>query len=311
MAVDVVIAGGGEQLLVTYASGPDGQPIHVAAATVRIVDLELHEDDSAREVLASAAAELDDAAADTTAKAGPRTTDVRRIVVETVPPGLVLGRRYLISAAGKREAFVLEAVDDDASTLWARDGLRNEYAIGASVVGLALGVSFPAEVANDPDELDCRRMFGLDWTALDATPSHWRTIARIERRGRAPRASVDDLLRIDGQLAAITSRRTTLHQALAQAELELDAALQIRGIDPLHFDGGLAAQLAVSYRAAEVGYRTIGGPDNLVRAEESRRQADRWTEALRLGRPPQDTTETYPTNDRRRRSPRRSPFKVA
>jgi hypothetical protein len=311
MAVDVVLAGGGEQLLVTYATGPDGQPIHVDAATVRIVDLERHEDDGDREVLASSAAIIDEATAETTAKAGPRATDVRRIELDEIPEGLVLGRRYLIAAGGKREAFVLEAIDTDASTLWARDGLRNEYASGASVVGLALAVQFPGDVADDPDELDCRRMFGIDWTASAATPSRWRTIARIERRGRAPRALVDDLVRIDPQLAAITSRRTTLHQALAQAEIELDAALQVRGIDPLHFDTGLAGQLAISWRAAELSYRAIGNPDNFARADVCAAEACRWREALRIGRPPIDTTETYPSSDARRSSPRRSPFKVA
>jgi hypothetical protein len=305
--LDPITFGAGVQTVIAYATGPDRAPVRVTAATLRIVDLHRHEDDAAREIQAETAAVVDAATAESTEKAGPRSADVRRIEVDEVPT-IVLGRRYQIRSGAKRESFVAEAVDDTA--IYARDGLRLEYAEGAIVEGLALTATFPAGVANDPDELDLRRLFGLDWSADEATPTKWRTHTRIERRGRPPRAHVDDLLRLDPQLAGLTSGRTTLIANLNQAELELDALLMARRIDPLRFDGGVAGQLAITYRAAELAYRALGGAKHLERAEWCCTEWQRWMEMLRLGKPPIDTVETTASSDRRIESPRRSPFKV-
>lgn len=299
--IQTVIAGSGAQEVWAYATNALGQITVPATATAQIVDLTLAEGATGRVVLASGAAEIDDASTTTTAAAGPRELEPSRIAV-TDSSGFVVGRRYLLRYAGLDEAFEVARVT--TGFLYTRDTLRAGFPSGSSVIGCRVSVEFPAATANDAAELARRALFGIDWTFTGITgPSPIRTLARIERRGRPPRALVEDLLLLDPNLAAATQGRIVLESHLAQADRELDALLLCRGDVLPDSTQGELGKIAVCWRALALTYLVLGQQyeDRSVRAQ---READRWTKMVIEGHRRDDAIELERSTDRQR--PRRT-----
>lgn len=298
----VIVHGAGAQPVELYATDSLGRPAVPSSATATIVDLAVPESDPGREILAPTPATIDAVSTTLTAAAGPREADARRLVVASVA-GVVVGRRYAVQAAGAAEAFTLERVD--GLELWAREELRARFEIGAAVVGLRVAVDFPAGAANDPAQLEREAaIFGVDWTLGGVEgPSHVRTMARIERRQAAPRASMADLLQLAPDLVVAYRQRSHLETHLAQADREITALLLWRGSIPEQEEHGEVGTLAVVYRALELAYVQLGTDDYADRIAWAQREAKRWTSKMLDGHRPRDAVETTRTTDRF--SPRR------
>lgn len=301
--VQTILAGGGDQDVEVYARDALGRLVPPTTATAQIVDL--GEPDTAapalRIVAATAAAIVDSLATTTTAAAGPKEANIRKIPV-TSTAGFIVGRQYLVGG-GTTESFELERID--GLDIYARDGLRTRFASGAAVVGLRVSFTFPSARADDADELQRRAFFGVDWTFVGVTgPTAVRTLARIERRQRAARATVADLIRIHAQLADSTHSRTQLESHIDQADRQIDALLLHRGTPLADTTEGSLGNLAVSWTAVGLAYRVLG-EDHVDRAVWAEREAKKWTKMLIGGAKPDDALETTRTKDQRRRTTRR------
>jgi hypothetical protein len=283
--MQTIYAGGGAQDVEVYALDALGRVALPSSATAKIVDL--CEPDTApdadRIVEDTAPAVIDATATTTTSAAGPKEADKRRVSVVS-SAGFVVGRKYGLQGGGSTEAFDVERVD------------------GLDIYASA---TFPAARADDADELGRRADFGCDWTFAGVTgPPVVRTLARIERRGRALRATAADLLQIDPQFAEVTHSRTTLESHLRQADLEVDALLLHRGTPLADTLEGTIGKLAVGYTALALAYRVLG--DNHVdRALWAEGLARRWVKMLIGGAKPDDAVETTRTTDQSRRGRRR------
>ena len=294
--MQIIVSGAGAQPVDVYASDALGRPVKPSSATVRIVDLSVPETDASREVLASGPATIDAVSTTLTAAAGPREADARVLTVAD-STGFTVWRRYAVQADGATEAFVVERVD--GLDVWARDELRTRFELGAAVIGIRVSVDFPAATADDADELGREAVFGVDWTLTGITgPTQLRTLARIERRQHAARATVLDLAALDPRVVVASHERTTLEAHVAQADAEVTAELQFVTHTVERHHGGELGRLAVTYRALELAYRTLGGEAYADRAVWAGGEYKRWLSKLVSGHKPVDAIETTRTSDR-------------
>lgn len=303
MPVQSIYSGAGAQSVEVYALDAQGRLARPSSATVQIVDLSYPDtaDDADRIILASTSATVETTSTTSTAAAGPRTADARKIAVASAT-GFVVGRMYQIASGGKVEAFELARVD--GTDLYARDLLREYFGSGATVQGLRVTGTFPSGTADDEDQLARDVLFGVDWTFVGVTgPTQVRTLARIERRGKAIRATAADLLLLDSQLASSTHSRVDLESHLRHADRELDALLLRRGDSLPDTSQGEIGRLAVTWRALSLAYRVLG-PTHEQRAIWASKEAQRWISMVLDGHQPRDAVETTRTADQAR--PRRS-----
>ncbi len=295
--MQTIIYGAGDQAVEVYATDAQGRMVKPSAATAKIVDLEFSEsaDDADRIILATSAATVDSVATTTSAATGSSSAAPRKIPVASAA-GFTVGRFYVISAAGLTEAFEVARVD--SNDVWARDELRGTYATSAAVTGMRVTATFPSARANDADELDRRTIYGVDWTFTGVTgPAHVRTLARIERRARAPRATLPDLFLIDPRFAASSHDATRLESHLQQADRETSARLMWRRTEISNTDDGEVGKQAVAWRAAELAYLHLGDQFE-QRAANAAEQAKMWLNMLMSGHKADDQVETSRPNDR-------------
>jgi hypothetical protein len=295
--MQTIIYGAGAQDVEVYATDAQGRLVKPSAATAKIVDLAFSESaaDADRIILAVGAATVDTLATTTSAATGPSSAAPRKVPVAS-GTGFTVGRFYAISEDGLTEAFEVARVD--SNDVWARHELRGTYASGAAVTGLRVTAEFPADRADDADELDRRTIYGVDWTFTGVTgPAYVRTLARIERRTRAPRAALADLYMIDPRLAASSQDATRLESHLQQADREITARLMWRRTEIANTDDGEVGKQAVAWRAAELAYRHLGDEFE-QRAADAAAQAKEWLTMLMSGHKADDQVETSRPNDR-------------
>jgi len=306
-----VIFGAGAQEVEAYALDNARHVVAPDTATATIVDLSRLEDDTNRIVLATGPATIDPATATTTASAGLRARDQRQLQLDALPAGLVVGRRYRVSDGAGADVFTLDRIDAAGLAVYARDPFRFDYDAGAALTGLRVSVEFPAEVADDEDQLHWRRPFGVDWTfdGVDGPPRA-RTVVTIERIARSGYASVGDITRIDSQLAAIHGDRVKPESAIEQGELEMVLRMQARGYAPEQLLNNPYMTQAVAWRAVELIYRLLG-PKHEERARWANAEYEKHADSVILGIPPIDTRQMSRRSDRHVEPQRKSPFRAA
>lgn len=294
--MQTIYSGGGAQQVEVYAHDDIGRIVRPTSATCKIVDLLVSEDadDSERIVADTTAATVDSVSTTTTAYAGSRGASPLAIALTSVA-NIVAGRTYVLAAGGATEAVTVDRID--GLTVYARDALRREFSTGATFKGARVSAAFPADWADDADQLDRRAFFGLDWVFVGVEgPTRVRTLATIERRGRAARATVDDVLAIDEQIAEATHTRSSLERKVQQADRELTAHLLHRNSTPSDMIDGELGRLAVAYRALELAYRVL--TDGTERANWAATEAVKWRKMLLGGNKASDAVETSRATDK-------------
>ena len=289
-----VVFEGGAQLLVTVPLNRQARPTPAMAATFRVVDLRLAEDDTTR-LIASGAATRDATTATTTAACGLGTARAREVPV-TSSAGFAAGKRYLITdAAGTREIVLAEAVT--TGLVRVRDEIARRFDTGVTLRGIEVSCSFPSlEAANESSLQDQGGPYAVDWS-WDVDPSPRREVVFIVRRADGLAITEEELLAVDPTLAAATGNRLTLATAIRTAAQEVRAMLQARQVDPDNFHGSTSMRLAVAYRAAWHVLRHKDGDANTAKATASKEEAQLHLDNLLLGRSPEKTVTTDPSTD--------------
>ncbi len=299
--MQTIIAGAGAQAVEVYATDARGALTKPSGATFRIVDLAFSEDDpdASRIVVAAATAATIDTFADTptTVLAGPRAPNTRLVAITAGAP--VVGQKYKIAGGGNSEEFTVDRVE--SLNVYARSALRFPYPIGATVSGLRVYATFPSVRANLATELDRRTAYAVDFVFAGTTgPAYRRVLCRIERRGVAPRATVEDMLEADPRLEAASRERSNLDKHLRFADRELTAKLMHRGDRPADRDDGELGRFAVIWRAIQLAYRSLPVAEYEAKTEEAKTEALRWERMLLGGRKPDDVVEVARATDARR-----------
>jgi hypothetical protein len=289
-----VVHGGGAQTLATVPLNRQARPTAATAATFRVVDLRLGEDDPLR-LIASGAATLDATTTTTTAAVGLGTARPRELPVASAA-GFVQGRRYLVTdASGIRELVRVEGVTTGLVKLASE--LARKFETGATVRGVEVTCSFPSIEANKDDSADDGGgPYAVDWS-WDVDPSPRREIVFIVRVAGTLTITEDQLLAVDPTLTAVAGTRVSLAAAIRTAALEVRAMMQAAQVDPDNFHGSTTAMLAVAYRAAWHVLRHKDGERSDAKAELSRVEAQKHIDSLLVGRPPEKSVSTNPSTD--------------
>ncbi|MBL9105187.1 MAG: hypothetical protein JNL82_29850 [Myxococcales bacterium] len=289
-----IVYAGGAQALRVVPLDRHARATAVTAATYRIVDLRLSEEDPLR-VISSGAATLDTTTTTTTAACGLGTANARKLPL-TSTLGFEQGRYYLVTAAdGARELVLCEAAGTGYIT--PRNELARRYDAGVTVRGIEVSCTFPSlEAAKEESLQDGGGPYAVDWS-WDLDPSPRREFAWIVRQADALTITEEELLGLDASLAPTTGARVSLTNAIRQAAIEIRAQCQAVQVDPDNFGGGTTMRLAVMYRAAWHVVKMLSGDANGERATLYRQEAEKYLQNALMGRSPEKSVSVSPSTD--------------
>lgn len=277
MSDHVIYSGDGAQTRRTIAYDKHGRAVAPSAATYTIVDLRRHEDDSDREIQASASATVDDFSDTTDAAAGLGTSDPTKVQLADSTGAAAGDRLLIVGSNGDQEVFEVRLVS--GNDLYATKGLTQRYASGSTVQGVEVLWSFPAATADDEEELERRTPFGIDFVFTGVDPANVREIAWIQRRAAAGYATLDDLRNIDQLVVVYARKRVDPVVALAQANREIRGELLVRRRDPHQAQLGEVARLCAAWYALWLIYRQLGESFE-ERTVDARSRYRYWLESL-------------------------------
>ena len=246
MALHRVYYGHGAQPLTTIPH-LRGAPVRVTAGTYEIVDTRYGIDSTEHVVVAAGTAATIDATSTTlTAKAGRGATDHRALTVVSTA-GLVVGRQYILEGSAGQAELVRIAATPSATLARAAQEIRGDFATGATLRGVEVAATFPADPAADDDNLDADP-FVVIWSFAGLPPM--REMIHVERGEEAQLATLDDLRELDPHLARHGGDLIDPAAALSRAHKDLRTDLQLAGVSESDLLTGAIGRDAVCYRAA-------------------------------------------------------------
>lgn len=240
--------GKGAQALVTIPYRA-GAPVRVVSGTYGIVDTRYSIDaDEHVIVAAGTAASIDAASTTTTAAAGRSSADPRALTLVSTA-ALSVGSKYLLSGDKGNSEVVRIAAIASATVARTASEIRGQYATGASLLGLQVSATFPADPAADDDNLD-NEAWVIVWSFAGMPPI--REAIHLERGEEAQLATLDDLQELDPDLSKTGGDRVDPSAALARAHKDLRVDLQMAGVEESDLLTGPLGRDAVCYRAAHL-----------------------------------------------------------
>jgi hypothetical protein len=255
--------------------------VRVASATYGIFDARHSEDSDDHVVVAAGtAAAIDSANTTTTALAGRRAQD-RRVITVTSTADFTAGRSYLLEATDGRAELVRVVAVPTATTLLTAAEVVGDYATGSTIRGVEAAASFPADAANDEDNLD-----GMPWVIAWAFPdlAPVRESIHLERAEELQLATLADLLQLDPAVARVGGDRVEPSLALAQAHRDFRTDLALAGADEANFLAGPIGRDAVVYLAAYHALKGSNDDSAVRRAESYYKRYQELRAALQVGR---------------------------
>lgn len=280
MSTHRVYFGKGEQTLRTVLHRR-GRPLRVASATFAILDTR-HPESSDDHILVAAGepATIDALSTTLSARAGRSAASRRRIDVVTTA-GVSAGSTYILEAAdGRAEIVRIDAVASATQLLTAAE-IAGDYPAGTMLRGVEVAAAFPADAADDEDNLLDDLPWLLVWS-VDGEPPIRESI-HLHRGEEAQLATLDDLLELDPHLAAGGGDRHEVALALARAHRDLRTDLALAGARETDLLVGPIGRDAVAYRAA--WHLIAGRPDDasIRRAEDYAARYQELRGALQVG----------------------------
>lgn len=276
MITHSVIYGDGAQTIKTVPMGLDGEPLLLSAAQARIVDLVHSEDSSSYTIEAQAAATVDSATDTTTVAVGRGGAEGRKITVST-PANFTEGSSYaLVAADGQVERVIVDRVD--TTSVYSLHELTHAFPIGSTLRGIEVSFTFPAATADSETEFDTHTEipYAIDWYWTGGTPSQAREMIFHRRQPERVLASVADVQMLDHTVGRLNSRDNKLELALQQAHRDWRRVIRSRRIDTDTANFGDSGRDWVTYRAAEILRRAMGGDEhNAILADQYQSEHER------------------------------------
>lgn len=279
-----VLFGAGAQSLRVVPVDQLGRPRVVSAATYGISDLRRPEDDTEREVVASGtAATVDSVSTTTAAAAGFGTANPAKVAL-TSTVGITVGRRYLLRAAAGGEELV--TVEEIGSGFVIVGEIAKTFASGSTFLGIEVTATFPADEANDEDEVeDGGGPYSLDLVFTGCTPARQRFLVWLDRTTFRVPATVDDILELDQTLASAVGRRVKIERALSRAAKDMQTELMLAGVDASRYLLGDSGRDYCTYRALGLLLETLPGEGPQTRAVKANERAAHIIATVIQGRP--------------------------
>ena len=279
-----LLYGKGAQTLRVVPVDQQARPRVVSAATYGIVDLRHAEDDTEREVVAAGTAgTIDSVSTTTTAAAGFGTANPSKVAL-TSTTGVEVGRRYLLRAAAGGEELV--TVEEIGSGFVVVGEIAKTFASGSSFLGIEVAATFPADEANDEDEVeDGGGPYALDMSFTGCTPQHRRFLVWLDRTTFQVPATIDDVLELEQTLASVAGRRVKIERAISRAAKDMQTELQLAGIDASRYLLGEVGRDYCVYRAAGLVLETLSGEGSSARAAKHLERAGHLIATIIQGKP--------------------------
>ncbi len=285
MSIHRVYFGKGAQSLITIPHR-GGAPVRVASGTYAILDTRYGVDSDEHEVVAAGtAATVDSLFTTTTAKAGRGATD-RRALTLTSTTGAVVGSQYLLANAstGAAELVTIAAVVS-ATVARTTAEIRGDYPTGATLRGVQVTATFPADPAADLDNLDATAWI-IVWTFSGLPPI--REAIHLERGEEAQLATLRDLQQLDPMLSVVGGDRVDPAAALAQAHRDFRSDLQMAGVSEADLLAGPLGRDAVTHQAAYLATQHGDDPVSERKAAAYRARYLELRQAIVVGAPKPD-----------------------
>jgi hypothetical protein len=261
-----------------------------SAATYEILDLRRGESDSARVVVAAAAATIDSVSTTLDASAGPGNGS-DYLVPLTATTNVVVGHTYRIQQNGDGEAVTVAAITSGASVT-TLGPLQRDYTSGASFLGCELSCSIPTTITDDEDEIESAGAgpFVVIWRYTHngrdyVLPAQFF----LSRYILVPPVTEAQIAAANPPLAqTIAGSAFKISQAIAVAHRDWIADLEAMRIDPAHTLMPTTAEVAVSEKTQSY-LEMWRGEDDRAEKHEARYRA--MVEKLRMGLPPLGTVD--------------------
>lgn len=264
MATHRVYFGQGEQTIRTVPH-LKGRPVRVASATYGIFDARYGVDSNDHTLVAAGTAgTVDSVSTTTTARAGRNATDRRAITVASTTD-VIAGRSYLLEASDGRAELVRVAAVPSATAILAAAEIVGDYPTGSALRGVEVAASFPADAADDDDNLD-----GMPWIIAWVFPElpPVRESIHLERGEEAQLVTLADLVELDPMIARVGGDRIEATAALARAHKDLRTDLALAGADEANLLTGPIGRDAALYLAAYHAIKHSDEASAIRRAEQ-------------------------------------------
>lgn len=259
----------------------DGRPVRVASATYGIFDVRHGESSDDYEVVAAGTAGVVDPFSTTTTTKAGRNAETRRELHLTSTVGLVAGHSYLLESSSGTAELVRLAAIPSATLALAHAEIRGDYPTNSTLEGVEVAATFPANPANDDDNLD-----GLPWIlvwAFAGLPAPIRESIHLERGEEGQLATLDDLRELDPYLSIVGGDRVEPALALARAHRDFRTDLQLAGATESDILTGTIGRDAVVYRAAQLCLHHSENDADRAKAESYGERYQELRAALQTG----------------------------
>jgi hypothetical protein len=279
-----VLYGKGAQTLRVVPVDQQGRPRVASAATYGIVDLRRSETDTEREIVAAGTAgTLDGVSTTTAAAAGFGTANPSKVALASTV-GIEVGRHYLLRAAAGGEELV--TVEEIGTGFVITGEIAKTFASGSAFLGIEVAATFPADEANDEDEVqNGGGPYALDMIFTGCTPQHQRFLVWLDRTTFRVPATIDDVLELEQTLASGAGRRVKIERALSRAAKDMQTELQLAGIDATRYLLGEVGRDYCVYRAAALVLETLPSEGASARATKHSERAAHLIATIIQGKP--------------------------
>lgn len=281
-----VYFGGGEQPVVTIPHR-DGRPLRVTAATYAILDTRHPDNSDDHELVAAGTAAAVDAVSTTLTVRAGRAAEDRRHITVTSTAGYTAGKHYLLEAPDGRAELVRAAAVPSATTLLTTAEIAGDYFAGTTLRGVEVTALFPAEAADDEQNLD-DMAWVIAWDFAGLPPI--REAIRLHRGEEAELASLEDLKRLDPSLSSYGGDRTDLALHLAQAHRNFRVDLTMAGANESDLLTGMIGHNAVVHLAAALALSHSRDEGAVERGKSYAARYAQLLAGLQVGAKKPDTT---------------------
>lgn len=251
MAHHRVYFGQGAQVLrtVPHKNGP----VVVSSATYAIYNPRYLSGDANHVLVAAGTAATMDTVSTTLSNVAGRIGADRKTITVTTTVGMAAGRQYLLRAPNGTEEVVKAHAILSGTQLVALSEIGGDFPTGSTIRGIEVSATFPADPANDDENLG-----DIPWLIVwvfNGIASPIQEPIYLERGEENQLASLDDLKELDPYVSTVGGNRISPERALARAHKDFRLDLMLAGANESEMVTADIGQNAVLYRAAELVFQ--------------------------------------------------------
>ena len=266
-----------------------------SSPTFAVVALWHSEDSTEREIVAETVTTVDTTTTTLSDDAGPAEANPKLLPVAS-SVGFVAGRSYLLVQGEVSQLVTCEGID--TGQFLCKQEVRHPFTSGATLRGVEISASFPADAADEDDLEAGGGPYGIVWSYTIAGVGYYPIEeAWVVRYDAQPLITTADLERRWPEVASMVSTRWSLEDAIASASDDFLADIESSGRDPHGLLHSAVARVCVADKALEKLHRWSRSDRGDEYAEVLRMDYDRRVRDLLTGQTPVRTAEISHTTN--------------